>query len=168
MARLQRIHEPRNVEIIEGIPPFVKKRRRRGRKGVGLRYEAAVQRYFGDRYGYEYIPGPWFKYAVAERPRVVNYAQPDGLLVQPRRGTVTIVEIKYNHCAESYFQLVDKYLPLVETLFDKTMWEFPLVEVVKWYDRDTSYPTDIRLRADIDECRAGEIGVHICRPDRLK
>jgi hypothetical protein len=156
------------VEIIEGIPPFVKKRRRRGRKGVGLRYEAAVQRHLLDRFGYEYVPSPWFRYSVAHRPRVVNYAQPDGLLVQPKRGTVTIVEIKYNHCPESYFQLVDKYLPLVSTLFSDKIWDFPLVEVVKWYDRDTQYPTNIRLRADIDECRPGEIGVHICRPDRLK
>lgn len=168
MARLQRIHDPRHVEIIEGIPPFVKKRRRKGRMGVGLRYEAIVQKHFQSIYGYEYVPSPWFKYTVANSPRVVNYAQPDGLLIQPRRGTVTIVEIKYNHCAESYFQLVDKYLPLVEALFPKHLWEVPLVEVVKWYDRDTSYPTDIRLRRDIDECRAGEIGVHICRPDRMK
>jgi len=166
MGRLQRIHNVTDVEILDGIPPFVKKRRRRGRKGVGLRYEAKVQRHLGERFGFEYIPGPWFKYSVQDRPKVVNYAQPDGLLIQPRRGTVTIVEIKYNHCAESYFQLVDKYLPLVEALFDKSIWTFPLIEVVKWYDRDTSYPTDIRMCADIDECRVGEIGVHICRPGR--
>jgi len=166
MARLQRIHNVSTVEILDGVPPFVKKRRRRGRKGVGLRYEAKVQRHFLDRFGYEYIPGPWFKYTVRDRPKVVNYAQPDGLLVESRRGTVTIVEIKYNHCAESYFQLVDKYLPLVETLFDKSIWTFPMVEVVKWYDRDTSYPTSIRLRDDIAKCSPNEIGVHICRPDR--
>lgn len=168
MGRLQRIHNVTSVEFLDGIPPFVKKRRRRGRKGVGLRYEAKVQRHFLDRFGYEYLPSPWFKYTVADRPRVINYAQPDGLLIQPQRGTVTIVEIKYNHCAESYFQLVDKYLPLVEILFPKQLWEIPLVEVVKWYDRDTQYPVDIRLRRDIDECRVGEIGVHICRPDRIK
>jgi hypothetical protein len=155
------------VEILDGIPPFVKKRRRRGRKGVGLRYEAKVQRYFLDRFGYEYVPSPWFKYTVADRPRVINYAQPDGLLIQARRGTVTIVEVKYNHCAESYFQLVDKYLPLVSALFGEALWNFPLVEVVKWYDKATQYPTDIRMRADIDECRPGEIGVHICRPGKM-
>ena len=168
MGRLQRIYDVTSVEILDGIPPFVKKRRRRGRKGVGLRYEAKVQRYFVERFGYEYVPGPWFKYTVLDRPKVVNYAQPDGLLIQPRRGTVTIVEIKYNHCPESYFQLVDKYLPLVEKLFDKSLWVFPLVTVVKWYDRDTSYPASIRLRDCIGKCSVGEIGVHICRPDRMK
>jgi len=168
MARLQRIHNVRSVEILHGVPPFVKKRRRRGRKGVGLRYEAKVQRHFLDVFGYEYVPGPWFKYTVADRPKVINYAQPDGLLIQPRKGKVTIVEIKYNHCAESYFQLVDKYLPLVEKLFGTEDWEFPLVEVVKWYDRDTSYPSSVRLRSAIDECTPSEIGVHICRPERMR
>lgn len=167
MARLQRIDNVKQVEIYDGIPPFVKKRRRRGRMGVGLRYEAKVQRHLSERFGYEYVPSPWFKYSVAKSPNVVNFAQPDGLLVQPKRGRITIVEIKYNHCAESYFQLVDKYLPLVEAFFDKSIWTFPLVEVVKWYDRDTSYPVDIHMCRDIDVCRPGEIGVHICRPERV-
>ena len=166
MARLQQINNVTAVEIIDGIPPFVKKRRRRGRKGVGIRYEAKVQRYLCDRFGYEYVPSPWFKYSVAERPTVVNYAQPDGLLIQPQRGTITVVEIKYNHCSESYFQLVDKYLPLVKALFGIELWRFPLVEVVKWFDRDTSYPADYRLCKDIDVCRTSEIGIHICRPGR--
>ena len=153
---------------MRGVPPFVKKRRRRGRKGVGLRYEAKVQKYFCGEFGYEYIPGPWFRYSVQDRPKVVNYAQPDGLLIQPRRGTITVVEIKYNHCAESYFQLVDKYLPLVVAMFDKSLWTFPLITVVKWYDRSTSYPASIRLRESIDVCSTSEIGVHICRPDRMR
>ena len=133
MARLQRIENVTAVDIMHGVPPFVKKRRRKGRKGVGLRYEAKVQKHFCEEFGYEYIPGPWFRYTVRDRPKVINYAQPDGLLIQPERGVVTIVEIKYNHCAESYFQLVDKYLPLVMALFDKSLWVFPLVTVVKWY-----------------------------------
>lgn len=168
MARLQRIDNVTAVEIMHGVPPFVKKRRRKGRKGIGLKYEAKVQKHFTDVFGYEYIPGPWFRYSVLDRPKVVNYAQPDGLLIQPRQGIVTIVEIKYNHCAESYFQLVDKYLPLVRELFGSDLWQFPLVTVVKWYDRDTSYPASIRLRESIDKCSTTEIGVHICRPDRLK
>ena len=166
--QLQRIEDVTAVEIMHGVPPFIKKRRRRGRKGVGLRYEAIVQRYFCQEFGYEYIPGPWFRYTVRDRPKVVNYAQPDGLLIQPRRGAITIVEIKYNHCSDSYFQLVDKYLPLVSALFDKSLWIFPLVTVVKWYDRDTSYPASIRLRESIESCGVSEIGVHICRPDRSK
>lgn len=168
MAQFQRIENVTSVEIMHGIPPFVKKRRRRGRKGVGLRYEAKVQRYFCDIFGYEYVPGPWFRYSVRERPKVTNYAQPDGLLIQPRRGLITIVEIKYNHCSDSYFQLVDKYLPLVAALFGKEQWEFPLVTVVKWYDRDTDYPASIRMRDSIENCGTSQIGVHICRPDRNK
>ena len=168
MARLQRIEGITSVEIMHGVPPFVKKRRRRGRKGVGLKYEAKVQKHFVEEFGYEYVPGPWFRYSVRDRPKVVNYAQPDGLLIQPRRGTITIVEIKYSHCSESYFQLVDKYLPLARKLFGSDCWEFPLVTVVKWYDRDTSYPASIRLRESIDKCNTTEIGVHICRPGRLK
>lgn len=168
MSRLQRIDDVTKVELMHGIPPFIKKRRRRGRMGVGLKYEAKVQTYFADTFGYEYIPGPWFRYEVRERPKVVNYAQPDGLLIQPKRGTVTIIEIKYNHCAESYFQLVDKYLPLARAFFGTDLWNFPLCTVVKWYDKSTSYPAGIRLRDGIDHCELSEIGVHICRPDRSK
>lgn len=168
MSRIQRIEDVLTVELMHETPHFVRKRRAGGARGVGLRYEALVQRYFDSVFGYEYLPGPWFKYTVRDRPKVVNYAQPDGLLVQPRRGTVTIVEIKYNHCPESYFQLVDKYLPLVVAFFDKSLWTFPLVTVVKWYDRDTSYPSNIRLRESIDTCGTNEIGVHICRPDRKR
>lgn len=171
MARSHRIDRVNTVEILDGIPPFVKKRRRRGRKGIGLRYEAKVQKHFLDIYGYEYIPGPWLKYSLVKTPKVINYAQPDGLLIEPKRGTVTIVEIKYSHCAESYFQLMDKYLPLISKLFespdsDTHLWEFPLVEVVKWYDKATNYPSKIRMRDDISKCSPREIGVHICRPDR--
>jgi len=168
MVHLQRIENVTAVEILHGVPPFIKKRRRRGAKGVGLRYEAKVQRYFVGEFGYEYIPGPWFMYRVRERPKVTNYAQPDGLLIQPHRGAVTIVEIKYNHCSDSYFQLVDKYLPLVKALFGDALWVFPLVTVVKWYDRDTDYPASIRLRDSIEKCSTAQIGVHICRPDRNK
>lgn len=134
--------------------------------GVGIRYERKAQEYLCGEFGYQYIPGPWIEYRVRDRPKVVNYAQPDGLLIQPRRGTVTIVEVKYNHISDSYFQLVDKYLPLVMAIFDKSLWTFPLVTVVKWFDPHTSYPVSTRLVDDIEKCDTREIGVHIYNPGR--
>ena len=166
--RLQRINDVTSVSILDETPGFVRKKRRVGRKGLGLKYEDKVQNHFQSLYGYEYLPGPWFEYSVRERPKVVNYAQPDGLLIRPQRGLITIVEIKYSHCADSYFQLIDKYLPLCQAFFGTDLWSFALCEVVKWYDRDVSYPTPVRLRDAVDKTVPNEIGVHICRPDRLK
>lgn len=166
MARIRRIEDPINVELIEGTPPFVTKKRRRarGRKGVGLRYERRAQEYLQEEFGFEYVPSPWFRYSLRRTPRAVNYAQPDGLLIEANRGTITIVEIKYSHCAESYFQLMDKYLPLAQAFFGEELWKFSLVEVVRWYDRDVQYPTQVRMREHIEDCKPTEIGVHIYKP----
>ena len=132
--------------------------------GAGLRYEAKVQRHLLK--GYDgYMPGPWFKYTTSDAPKRVNYAQPDGLLVNVEAGKIIICEMKYSHCAEAYFQLVDKYLPIVRKFFNNSeLWEYATVEVVYWYDCAVAFPTKPKLRERIHDTRVGELAVHICRP----
>jgi len=95
---------------------------------------------------------------------VVNYAQPDGLLFDVRAGLITIVEIKYSHCAESYFQLVDKYLPIVSKCFGADKWSFAMLEMVKWYDRDVAYPVKVHMKKEVHKAVPNEVSVHIWHP----
>lgn len=155
------------AEILQGIPSFVRSgRRRRGKKGVGLRYEAKCHKHFAKLYD-NYVASPWFRYATSDEPARINYAQPDGLLIDLQLGLVTIVEIKYSHCSDAYFQLVEKYLPIVKKFFNNSeLWDFATVEVVNWYDFAVVFPTTVKLRPQIDLVRPNELAVHICRPKR--
>lgn len=153
------------AQILNGVPKFVKTgRRRRGRKGLGLRYEAKVQDHLAEIFD-GYLPGPWFKYRTTDAPARINYAQPDGLIVDVARGQITICEMKYKHCAEAYFQLVDKYLPIVRKFFNNSeIWTFATVEIVYWFDGTTAFPTQVAMRKDLSRVRPRELAVHICRP----
>jgi len=155
------------AKILRGVPKFVKSgRRRRGRMGLGLRYEAKVQGHLSQLFP-GYVPGPWFRYRTDDAPARINYAQPDGLIIDIDRGQITICEMKYKHCADAYFQLVDKYLPLVSLFFnnsEKDLWKFATVEIVYWFDGTIAFPTKPCMRKDLKSVAPGELAVHICRP----
>ena len=164
------IHE---VSLLQGVPKFVKSgRRRRGRKGVGLRYEAKVHEHLLKEFD-GYMPSPWFRYTTIEAPNRVNYAQPDGLIIDIEKGRVLICEMKYSHCAEAYFQLLDKYLPIVRKFFNNSdlendggnpLWTFATVEIVYWFDCAVAFPTTPERRARLQDVREHELAVHVCRP----
>lgn len=113
-----------------------------------------------------YIPGPWFKYRLRGYDKWL-YAQPDGLLWDFWKQKLVIVEMKYNHCIEAYHQLFGKYRPLLGYFLnrDEQLWEISCVEVVYWYDRDTSYPEPVVLRKRIHEAKPTEMVCHIWRPE---
>lgn len=159
------------VEMLRGVPKFIQSgRRRRGRKGVGLRYEAKVHKHLLDEFD-GYIPSPWFRYTTSDSPRRVNYAQPDGLIIDIEKGMITICEMKYSHCAEAYFQLLDKYLPIVRKFFnnsdrksDGIEWRFATVEIVYWFDCAVAFPTTPERRSRLQDVREHELAVHVWRP----
>ena len=117
-----------------------------------------------DKLGLFYASGVWFRYTTKDHPQRWNFAQPDGLLIDPWKGKITIVEIKYNHTAEAYFQLVDRYLRLCNHFFGTERWVFSIVEVVHWYDCAVAFPTQPAIRDRIEDVRPDEFGVHVCRP----
>lgn len=165
--RHQILNDLIEVESYDGVPSFVSAHRRRGRKGLGLRYEAKVHKHLSTVLGAGYIPSQWFAYRRLSSPRIVNYAQPDGFYLDFKAGLCTIVEVKYNHTAEAYFQLLDKYLPLLDKFFhrkEKDLWKFAVCEVVYWYDKFVHFPCKVCLRDDVTKVRPGEFGVHIWRP----
>ena len=153
------------VELLQGVPAFAQKRRkRRGRMGAGLRYERKVHEFLEKEFD-GYMRSPWFRYTTVEHPSREQYAQPDGLIVDIPRGQITICEMKYNHCAEAYFQLVDKYLPLVKAFFNNSeLWTFATVEIVYWFDCAVAFPTTPKMRKRLRSVRPNELAVHICRP----
>lgn len=166
-SRHQVLNDLLEVEAYDGIPSFVRAHRARGRKGMGLRYEKRVHDHFAQQFGPLYLPSMWFAYRRLSSPKIINYAQPDGILLDFNAGLVTILEVKYNHTAEAYFQLYDKYLPLLDKWLhekDKGLWKFAVCEVVYWFDKFVEFPCRVALRDDVTKVRPGEFGVHIWRP----
>lgn len=157
------------VKWAKDTPSFVTKHRLRGAKGAGLRYEYQAQPVLAticreSSRVIEYLASPWFVYRTKDSPNRWNYAQPDGLAIAPNDGCVYIVEIKLRHTADSYFQLLDRYLPMMETFFGPG-WKFIPVEVCRWYDPHTAYPCKVSLREHWLESRPNEISVHRLRVD---
>ena len=150
--------------MLEEPPAFARgNRRRRGRRGEGIRYEARVQEYLLELYPEEYVPGPWLEFqAIGEKkPR---YCQPDGLLFQPKQGTLTVVEVKLQHTSDAWWQLRWLYLPVVAGAFPPDLWDYRLVEVTKWYDPATAFPEPVQLCASLGNAAPGRFGVHIWSP----
>lgn len=146
------------------IPSFAKSRRKlRGALRTGLRYEHKAQEYLSDLYPGRYVPSPWIVFSSVENTRP-RWIQPDGLLIDLLKGIVYIVEIKYRHCAEAWFQLTNIYQPVVSHLFPSSLWDYRLVEVVSWFDGSQYFPGKAVKRGDIEKSKPDEITVHIWRP----
>lgn len=113
----------------------------------------------------EFVPGPW---AVFKNEAGIRWCQPDGLWIDPVRGRVSIIEVKYSHCEDAYHQLRSLYEPVVRVLFQGAPWEFRTIEIVRWYDSDAYFPGEHKLRPRLELAREGEIAVHIWNPKRAK
>lgn len=149
--------------ILLGIPSFVRPHKTTGRKAVGLRYERKVLADLSARHPH-FVASPWFRYTLRRYPQRVNYLQPDGLLIDPSSGVVTIVEVKYNHTSDAYFQTVGKYVPVLQHFFRGADWKLAICEVVYWFDGTTAFPAALRLLDDVLAARPGIFNVHIARP----
>lgn len=122
----------------------------------GLKYERKVSSKLSEQYPIEWTPGAWICYlcGLEEYPL---YCQLDGFLSFGDK--IVLVEVKYNHCVDSYFQLLDVYLPLMRHLFPGK--SISVCEVVKWYDPSTAFPVSIKLQKDLEKCGENEFSVHI-------
>ena len=108
-----------------------------------------------------YLPSPWLLYVVEGRPL---WCQPDGLHFDVAKGRITICEIKLKHTADSQRQLRGVYEPVVRRMFSRPGWGVSLVEVVKWYDPDVTYPEPHTLISDPFAHTGNKIGVYVWRP----
>lgn len=124
---------------------------------LGLKYERMVHKRLFLHYGQDWHPGPWFAYKT-EAEEKCKYCQLDGILIRPGAGRV-LVEAKYSHCPDAYFQLTNLYLPLMQHLYPGE--PLALCEVVKWYDSAIAFPCAVTLLPRIHEARSGDFSVHI-------
>lgn len=83
----------------------------KGARGRGLRYEQKQQEWFYRQFGQQYLASPWFRY------NGDKYCQPDGLLLQPLEGKITIVEFKLQYSDKAFRQVNELYLPVVRLVF---------------------------------------------------
>lgn len=142
------------------FPPQLRHRRYTGRRLQGIRYERAVQEYLGFRYGDSYVASPWIKFFADGKWR---WCQPDGLLVDPLGGRIVIVEVKYQHTADAWWQVRHLYQPVLEFMLPPGLWTYEVCEVVKWYDPAVVFPERVVLANEVD-MRHKDFKVHIWKP----
>lgn len=147
-------------------PSFRTPTRKSGAKWQGVKYERKVQAHLVAKYA-TYVPSLWFLYYTEGLSRV-RWCQPDGLHFDFKKGIITIVEVKYCHTPDAYFQLKELYLPVVQAAFGTELWEYRLLEWVRWYDPVVNFPGRHFLRPELELVKDNEIGVKIWSPTRNK
>lgn len=125
---------------------------------AGLRYERKVHERLQEQYGLAYLPSIWFDYFDGED---IKHCQPDGLLLLPDDRVLVIVEVKYSHTPEAFWQLEHLYVPVLRAFMRDSGWRIATCEVVKWYDPCTRYPVRTVLRESLEDVKVGEFAVHI-------
>lgn len=141
-------------------PPALKRKRYTGRRLAGVQYEKKVQAHLCDLYPDRYIPSPWLKFFAEGKWR---WCQPDGLLLDIKRGRITIVEVKYQHTADAWWQVRHLYEPVLRAIFPAELWHFDACEIVKWYDPEITFPERVVLAQEVD-MKHPAFKVHIWRP----
>lgn len=142
-------------------PSFIREKKRRGRKRRGQLYEKKVIAHLDEILPLPVLPGPWIEFQERDAERT-RFCQPDGLIFDPWEGICILLEIKYQHTADAWWQLYHLYRPVVEYLFP--LYAVRLVEVVKWYDPLTPFPERPALLRNVLQASEERIGVHICTP----
>jgi hypothetical protein len=124
----------------------------------GLRYERKVQVELGRRLGHDFDPKPGLVFY--DQREGEHYAFPDGLIKRP--GIACIVEIKFQHMPESWWQLRRKYEPIIRWLFPGQ--KILCLEICSLLDAQMPYPEKFEHVEDIlpwvDNAPDGSLGVH--------
>jgi hypothetical protein len=158
----------RNVQwahFVRDNQPFMRPQHKpTGKRLQGVKYETAAQAHIGSIAGGAYLASPWLKFSGNQGDK---WCQPDGLLFDLERGIITIVEIKLQHTTDAWWQLRKLYQPVLESMFPPQLWEFRVLEVVKWFDPLVRWPEDIvrieRISAQM-KIPQYSTGLHIWKP----
>lgn len=141
-------------------PDFIRTIHHRGRRRQGVKYEAIVQDFLTRTFNTSHNPSPWIEYKLGNGWQTY-YCQPDALInIEP--GKILIVEVKYQHTPEAYFQLFDKYEPLVRKMFPACTTT--CIEICKWFDPNIVCPKEVTLCQDLLHAKPGKLNVHIFNP----
>lgn len=144
-AHFRFVSEPlASARLSPQAPPFNRGRKRTAAQSRGIRYERKAQEYLLSQFREFYVPSPWLHFR-EEGAENFRWCQPDGLLIDGQRGIINIVEIKYSHTSDAWWQLKNLYLPVLKKIFPIDLWSFEMVEVVRWYDPDVFFPEPVCL-----------------------
>ena len=141
-------------EFLRSVPSFVsskKKKRKRGAVAAGMVFEKHGHQLFNDLYQELYVPAPWIKFRNTANPRLMRLCQPDGLIVDVRRNTLTIIEFKLRHTSDSWFQLRLLYYPIIRRMFGQA-WHIRILEVAKYPNPEVIIPENAALIREIAQC----------------
>lgn len=127
-----------------------------------MRYERKVHARLEQRYGLNYVPNQWFAYLWRGK---VHYCQTDGLLVFEEPRTLLLLEVKYSHTPDAYWQIEHLYLPVLQSFLAEGGWKVATAEVVKWFDPAVQCPRRPILRERLEDVKVGEFAVHILNRD---
>lgn len=147
---------------LEAIGPQFAARKVRvaGARALGIRYEKRVHAWLLQLYPKHYLANPWFRFVDEWGTR---WCQPDGLLIDPVQGVITIIEVKHSHTGQAWWKLQKLYLQVVRATFGAD-WNYRCVEVVRYFDPAMVFP----LRKLCELIHAAPLlphtGVHIWKP----
>lgn len=145
-------------------PKFFRVRRFSGRRLAGLKYEQKAQDMLSERFPEQYVPGPWLYFL---NDSGAHWCQPDGILIDVKAGVIVIVEMKYQHTTDAWWQMRELYQKVLMSIFPESLWTFKVLEVVKWYDPAVRWPERICLLAKPEAAfsiPSTSTGVHIWTP----
>jgi len=161
-ARFVEAKDVKWARFSNSAPQFATRlHRRTGRRLQGVKYEKQVHEMLYNTCKGMYLASPWLHFAT---PGGVKWCQPDGLLFDFEAGIVTIIEVKYQHTTDAWWQLRRLYEPVLRHIFPASLWDFRIIELVKWYDPAVEWPEKVCLVAKVSEMRmlkANVTGVHI-------
>lgn len=154
------------VKLLPEQPAFIRRHRARGAKARGVSYERKVHDYLRECIlglpDWDYVQGPWIEFRDRSGKR---WCQPDGFLLDTARRRCTLVEIKYRHTADAWWQLWRLYLPVIRVLLPE--YSYACLEICKWFDPQTAFPEALALAPEPTALPSGEItAVHIWNPQR--
>ena len=154
-------------KFLRSRPPFIRRRKPKGRKAQGIRYERKVLEFLEASSPLPLYPGPWIEFWDKERGKwTKRWCQPDGLLLDPWEGRAIVVEVKYQHTSDAWWQLRKLYLPVLEMMLPE--YEFFPLEICKWYDPAVSFPEEVAMTPVPWQSQgfgsSSPFGVHIWKP----
>lgn len=157
----------RQVRFSEHLPPWMEERDEQVRtpnQKKGLAYEALVHEMLESVYGEMYQPSPWIVYWEKDPSCTpARTCQPDGLIIDIRKGVITIVEVKLYNSAMAWWQLLWKYSPVVRALFPG--FELRYVEIVKFDDPSIAVPGEVLRVQSLEELQSNSYGVMTWKPE---
>jgi hypothetical protein len=146
------------VTPLRRAPSFANLKPTSARARLGVKYEQKVHARLEDLFGLEYNPSQWFAYGYRGETK---YCQLDGLLFSEVRKLLILLEVKYSHTADAYWQVENLYLPVVRKWMQDSGYRIATVEVVKWYDPNVAFPRKPTLIDDILNAKPENFSVHI-------